>query len=164
MYGKDHLLGTYEKRCKQVLTSKLRFCIFLHFTDHETPIDLGILIDASDSVTKYNWPSMLEFASTVVESFDISPIGTHIGLIVFSEDAEVVLYFNTLKGNNLTAENVTKVVNNLRYKEGWSRLDIAMLLAEEELFNEATGMRSEIPKVKQMFLYKMGITKRKTFA
>lgn len=119
----------------------------MHFTDHETPIDLGILIDSSDSVTKHNWPSMLEFASSVVESFDISPSGTHIGLTVFSEDAEVVLYFNTLQGNNLTAENVTKVVNNLRYKEGWSRLDIAMLLVEEELFNEATGMRSEIPKV-----------------
>lgn len=123
------------------------------FADHETPIDLGILIDGSDSVTKKNWPNMLEFVSSVVESFDISPSGTHIGLIVFSRDAEVPLYFNTLQGNNLTAENVTKVVNNLRYKEGWSRFDLAMLLAEEELFNEASGMRSEIPKVKQMFLF-----------
>lgn len=98
---------------------------------------------------------MLEFVSSVVDSFEISPSGTHIGLIVFSRDAEVPLYFNSLQGNSLTAKNVTKVVNNLRYKEEWSRFDLAMLLAEEELFNEATGMRSEIPKVQQMFLFKM---------
>lgn len=122
----------------------------MHFADHETPIDLGILIDASDTVEKQNWPSMLEFVSSVVDSFDISPSGTHIGLIIFSREAEVALYFNTLQGNNLTAENVTKVVKNLRFKDGWSRFDLAVLLAEEELFSEATGMRSEIPKVQQM--------------
>lgn len=110
------------------------------------------MIDASDSVTKKNWPIMLEFVSSVVNSFDISARGTHIGLIVFSRDAEIPLYFNTLQENILTAKNVTKVVNNLQYKEGWSRFDLALLLAEEELFNEATGMRSEIPKVQHLFL------------
>lgn len=95
---------------------------------------------------------MLEFVSSVVNSFDISARGTHIGLIVFSRDAEIPLYFNTLQENILTAKNVTKVVNNLQYKEGWSRFDLALLLAEEELFNEATGMRSEIPKVQHLFL------------
>lgn len=110
------------------------------------------MIDASDSVTKKNWPIMLEFVSSVVNSFDISARGTHIGLIVFSRDAEIPLYFNTLQENILTAKNVTKVVNNLQYKEGWSRFDLALLLAEEELFNDATGMRSEIPKVQRLFL------------
>lgn len=109
------------------------------------------MIDASDSVTTENWPIMLEFVSSVVDSFDISPRGTHIGLIVFSRDAQISLYFNTLQENNRTATNVTKVVNNLQYKDGWSRFDLALLLAEEELFNEATGMRSEIPKVQQGF-------------
>lgn len=110
------------------------------------------MIDASDSVTKKNWPIMLEFVSSVVNSFDIFARGTHIGLIVFSRDAEIPLYFNTLQENILTAKNVTKVVNNLQYKEGWSRFDLALLLAEEELFNDATGMRSEIPKVQRLFL------------
>lgn len=110
------------------------------------------MIDASESVTNENWPIMLEFVSSVVDSFDISTRGTHIGLIVFSRDAEIQLYFNTLQENNHTATNVTKVVNNLQRKDEWSRFDLALLLAEEELFNEATGMRSEIPKVQQTFL------------
>jgi len=110
------------------------------------------MIDASESVTNENWPIMLEFVSSVVDSFDISARGTHIGLIVFSRDAEIQLYFNTLQENNHTATNVTKVVNNLQRKDEWSRFDLALLLAEEELFNEATGMRSEIPKVQQTFL------------
>ena len=105
------------------------------------------MIDGSESVTKENWPFMLEFVSSVLDSFDISVRGTHIGLIVFSRDAAILLYFNTLQEINLTATNVTKVVNNLQYKDGWSRFDLALLLAEEELFNEATGMRNEIPKV-----------------
>lgn len=120
---------------------------FLCFSEHETPLDLGIMIDASESVTNENWPFMLEFVSAVVHSFDISARGTHIGLIVFSRDAAITLYFNTLQEHNLTATNVTKVVNNLQYKDGWSRFDLALLLAEEELFNEATGMRNEISKV-----------------
>lgn len=120
---------------------------FLCFSEHETPLDLGIMIDASESVTNENWPFMLEFVSAVVHSFDISARGTHIGLIVFSRDAAITLYFNTLQEHNLTATNVTKVVNNLQYKDGWSRFDLASLLAEEELFNEATGMRNEISKV-----------------
>lgn len=90
---------------------------------------------------------MLKFASSVVDSFDISAGGTHIGLIIFSRNAKIPLYFNTLQENNLTADNVKKVVNSLNYHDSWSRFDLALSLAEEELFNEATGMRSEIPKV-----------------
>lgn len=93
---------------------------------------------------------MLQIVSSIVTSFDISASGTHIGLIAFSRDAEVSLYFNTLEENNITVENVRKVVSNLRLREGQSRFDVAMLLAEEELFNEATGMRNEIPKVKRV--------------
>ena len=121
------------------------------------------MIDASDSVTNENWPIMLEFVSSVVDSFDISARGTHIGLIVFSRDAQISLYFNTLQENNLTATNVTEVVNNLQYKDGWSRFDLALLVAEEELFNEATGMRSEIPKVRQGFTLTREILERDTF-
>ncbi|PFX15746.1 Equistatin [Stylophora pistillata] len=116
-------------------------------SDHSNPIDLGILIDASDSVTNENWPKMLEYVSTIVDSFEISARGTHVGLIVFSRGAEIPLYFNTLQEYNLTADNVKKVVSNLNYKEGWSRFDLALSVTEEELFNGASGMRNEVPKV-----------------
>ena len=91
---------------------------------------------------------MLQFVSSIVASFDVSASGIHVGLIVFGRDAEIALHFDTLQENNLTVENVNKVVDNLRPREGLSRFDVAMLLAEEELFNEAAGMRNEIPKVK----------------
>lgn len=116
-------------------------------SDNSNPIDLGILIDSSDSVAKKYLPKMLEFVSTIVDSFDISAGGTHVGLIVFSRDAEIPLYFNTLQGNNLTADNVKKFVSNLKYMEGWSRFDLAMSVAEDELFSGASGMRNGIPKI-----------------
>ena len=105
------------------------------------------MIDASETSVAINWTEAQSLVSSLVAYFDISASGTHVGIIVFSRDAEIWLYFNTLQENNITAENVKKVVKRLQPMEGSSRLDVAMLLAEEELFNEANGMRSEIPKV-----------------
>lgn len=131
-----------------VLVYKITMFKLLAYPDQETPIDLGILIDASDASVATNWTRLLSFVSSTVASFDISSSGTHVGLIVFSRNADVQLYFNTLQENNLTVENVKRAVSILRPKGGFSRFDLAMLLAEEELFNEATGMRNELPKVK----------------
>ena len=114
--------------------------------DLDTVLDLGILIDASDaSVT--NWTTILKFLSSVVGYFNISASGTHVGLLVFSLEAEIRLYFDTLHGTNMTVENVKNAVSTLLPKGGPSRFDRALLLAEQELFNEGTGMRDEVPKV-----------------
>ncbi|XP_068710293.1 uncharacterized protein [Montipora foliosa] len=116
-----------------------------HGRDLDTVLDLGILIDASDaSVT--NWTTILKFLSSVVGYFNISASGTHVGLLVFSLEAEIRLYFNTLHGTNMTVENVKNAVSTLLPKGGPSRFDRALLLAEQELFNEGTGMRDEVPK------------------
>ena len=93
---------------------------------------------------------MKALVSSIVTSFEISSSKTHVGIVVFSRDAEIPLHFNTLQENNLTKENVQKVLDELKPMQGSSRFDVAMQLTEEELFNEANGMRIEIPKVRNM--------------
>lgn len=89
---------------------------------------------------------------SLVGSFNISASGTHLGLIAFSSEAEIELYFNTLKGTNLTVEKVKTVVSTLLPSEGPIQFEEAMLLAEEELFKQENGMREDVPKVRKLNL------------
>lgn len=139
------------------------FLLDLFFSlEHETPLDLGILIDASDTVDAKNWTKMKALVSSIVASFKMSSSETHVGIVVFSRDAEIPLYFNTLQENNLTKENVQKVLDKLKPMQGSSRFDVAMQLTEEELFNEANGMRIEIPKVRNVLFGRIMFCTRKT--
>lgn len=105
---------------------------------------------------------MKALVSSIVASFKMSSSETHVGIVVFSRDAEILLYFNTLQENNLTKENVLKVLDKLKPMQGSSRFDVAMQLTEEELFNEANGMRIEIPKVRNVLFGRIMFCTRKT--
>jgi len=113
--------------------------------DRDTSLDLGILIDVSES-SAVNRTRTLNFVRSLVGSFNISASGTHLGLIAFSSEAEIELYFNTLKGTNLTVEKVKTVVSTLLPSEGPIQFEEAMLLAEQELFKQENGMREDVSK------------------
>lgn len=102
---------------------------------------------------------MKALASSIVASFRIFSSETHVGIVLFSRDAEIPLYFNTLQENNLTKENVQKVLDKLKPMQGSIRFDVAMQLTEEELFNEANGMRIEIPKVRNVLFARINVAK-----
>ena len=127
--------------------------------EHGTPLDLGILVGASDTAVAKNWTKMKALASSIVASFRIFSSETHVGIVLFSRDAEIPLYFNTLQENNLTKENVQKVLDKLKPMQGSIRFDVAMQLTEEELFNEANGMRIEIPKVRNVLFARINVAK-----
>ena len=65
---------------------------------------------------------------------------------MYSTHARVALKFNTLEGGKLTAAGVKQVLRGLVYQPGSNRLDRGLLKAED-IFSEAQGMRSELPKV-----------------
>lgn len=70
--------------------------LFFYFLDNLNLIDFGILIDFLDLVVKKYWLKMLEFVFMIVDFFDIFVGGIYVGLIVFSCDVEIFLYFNIL--------------------------------------------------------------------
>lgn len=68
------------------------------------PVDLAFLLDSSGSVVEENsdaWLRMLEFVSSVVNRFDVGETTAHVGLIRYSNDAEVIFYLNY---NRLTTD------------------------------------------------------------
>ena len=90
---------------------------------------------------------MIRFVQEVATEFDISTNGTHIGVIVYSNDANVFMRFNSLKGAHLNPVEVSKRMRELPHHRNCTFIDKALLLADKELFSEDGGMRPGVKKV-----------------
>lgn len=58
-------------------------------------VDLGFIIDGSGSIEMYgqgNFKKVLNFIKDLTRSFDVSKEGTHVGLMIYSDDPKVCLH------------------------------------------------------------------------
>ncbi|XP_047136671.1 collagen alpha-1(II) chain isoform X1 [Hydra vulgaris] len=111
------------------------------------PVDLGFLIDASGSIGAVNFQKILQFVAKIVDAFQISENGTHVGVIYYSDNATVAFDFNSLKGTALNKDNVVKQINKIAVTDGQTRIDMALQLAKSHLFNVKGGMREDKAKI-----------------
>ena len=93
-----------------------------------------------------NWNRVLSFVQTLVRYFGVSPSGSHIALIQYSSDPNLVLKFNTLTGSRLSVSEVNGQVARLLCQQGFNRIDKAMDLTEKEVLTSQAGMR-DVPRV-----------------
>ena len=93
-----------------------------------------------------NWNRVLSFVQTLVRYFGVSPSGSHIALIRYSSDPNLVLKFNTLTGSRLSVSEVNGQVVRLVCRPGFNRIDKAMDLADKEVLTSPAGMR-DVPRV-----------------
>ena len=82
------------------------------------------------------------FIKKVAERFYIGGKESHVGIVTFSNKANVVLKFS--EKNN--ASELAKAIDSLSLLGGTSRLDIALKLAFDGLFRDH-GMRLDVPQV-----------------
>lgn len=68
-------------------------------------------------------------------------------MITFGNNPKVNLYFNTLKGDNLNANEVNRLIDNARLVGGEPKLGLALKMTSKELFTESNGMRNFALKV-----------------
>ena len=94
-----------------------------------------------------NFQKILEFVAKIVDAFDISEEGTHVGVIHYSDKAVLDFDFNKFKGQELNRESIVKEINRISVTEGQTRIDLALALARERLFSLEGGMRPDKPKV-----------------
>ena len=83
----------------------------------------------------------------VIDAFDVSPQGTHVGVIYYSDKAHMVFDFNRFQGGELTARNVVKEIRKINPTDGKTRIDLALEMADTELFSKKGGVRMGNPKV-----------------
>lgn len=110
-------------------------------------MDTTFIIDSSLCDESSSWNRLLYYIQTLVTYFNVSPSGGRVALIQFSNDAKVVLKFNTLTGSLLNSAEVNKRVDSLKCQSGFRRIDRALDLASKEVLTPAGGMRNAL-KVK----------------
>lgn len=122
--------------------------IFSQPTDLTAPADIGILIASSPQTTPTKWSSILDDVNSMVDSFTVSPRGTHLSVATVGEVTKVALKFNTLKGSDYNLNEVKRRISQIPYEEvDTTRLDLGLQKAADEMFTEQSGMRNEASKV-----------------
>ncbi|XP_022806051.1 uncharacterized protein LOC111343164 [Stylophora pistillata] len=110
-------------------------------------VDLAFVVDSSGSISRRNWKLLLAFLKDAISSLDVSPKGSHVASVSYSSYPKVDFRFNTLPNDKLNAEELHKLVNTIRHQRGFTYIDRAMKLANEEIFSDKGGMRQAVRKV-----------------
>ena len=123
----------------------------MFFTECVVPVDLAFLIDASGSL-KDSFQDIQKFVKKVINAYKIGPDATHVAAISYSDDARVAFDFNTLKGKDLTKENLNKLVDKINATGGKTRIDLALRKAATDIYSEKGGQRPGRPKVRSILV------------
>ena len=108
-------------------------------------IDLGVILDATNSVGRKNFVIAKQFVLALVNSMKIAPGASHLGLIVYNIQASIIIRFKeTAKQDPTVIERILKATTKLR---GRTFTDRALRKAGEELFTAGAGDRPVKPDV-----------------
>ena len=108
----------------------------------KTKVDLGIVIDGSESIGANNFEAFKTFVETLVSNFGVSDSSTRVSLIVFGSDSKLIFPLGQL----VAYSQFQRMMSNLRYPGGSSRLDLAMIQAST-MFDSGNGGRQGTPKI-----------------
>lgn len=115
------------------------------FVACDQALDIGVIIDSSDSITLADYNLCLQFVADLVKHFKVSQEGTHFGAIVFSSTPE--LQFSFADKQFYKSKRLRKKINSFAYLGEGTRTDLALTLANMELFSEQGGDRVDKPNV-----------------
>jgi len=92
--------------------------------------DIFFVIDASFSITTENFAREMEFIHGVVEILDVSPNKTRVGLMTFSDDADILIRLD----HNVSKQQFMTYSNNAKYAGGGTDTANALRKLREEGF------------------------------
>ncbi|XP_056879394.1 matrilin-4 [Takifugu flavidus] len=113
-------------------------------------IDLVLLIDGSKSVRPQNFELVKKFVNQVVDSLDVSPRGTRVGLVQYSSRVRTEFPLNMYH----TADDIKAAVMKVEYMEKGTMTGLALKHMLENSFSEAEGARPakhNIPRIGLVF-------------
>ena len=111
-------------------------------------LDIGIVLDKSQSIDKKNLERVIEFLADLVRKFNPAPDGDHFGLITFDKFARLVFNFSDSEYYNLDSlEKKIESEPTEKAKGYGTRTDLALIMARDELFTQAGGDRQNNPNV-----------------
>uniref|UniRef100_A0A8C6SHF5 Matrilin 4 n=1 Tax=Neogobius melanostomus TaxID=47308 RepID=A0A8C6SHF5_9GOBI len=100
-------------------------------------IDLVLVIDGSKSVRPQNFELVKKFVNQVVDSLDVSPHGTRVGLVQYSSRVRTEFPLNLYH----TADEIKAAVMKVEYMEKGTMTGLALKHMLENSFSENEGAR-----------------------
>ena len=113
--------------------------------------DIAFIVDSSGSIGRRNWARMLQFLKDMVKAFNVGPDKTHIAVVAYSTGAKVEFKFNTLSDSDITEEGYYRLIDRIVFQRGYTFIDQALSLANEQIFTIASGMRPELQQVWKLY-------------
>ena len=110
-------------------------------------VDLAFIVDSSGSIGRRRWSLMLQFLKRVINDFNVGPNGTRVAVVAYSTRPVRELTFNTLSGAEINAKEYGKRIDKMRFQRGYTYIDRALKMANEQVFVSSAGMRPDVPKV-----------------
>ncbi|XP_047127311.1 collagen alpha-1(XII) chain [Hydra vulgaris] len=108
-------------------------------------IEIGILLDASTSVTLSNWKKTIDFVQDFSKQFKMGPTGVRFALIDFSDDA--ILQISISDPRFWDQETFGEKVSSIEYSQGKTRTDLALEVARKHVFCNECGLRHNTPRL-----------------
>uniref|UniRef100_H3CI18 Matrilin 4 n=1 Tax=Tetraodon nigroviridis TaxID=99883 RepID=H3CI18_TETNG len=113
-------------------------------------IDLVLLIDGSKSVRPQNFELVKKFVNQVVDSLDVSPQGTRVGLVQYSSRVRTEFPLSMYH----SAQEIKAAVMKVEYMEKGTMTGLALKHMLENSFSEAEGARParrHVPRIGLVF-------------
>jgi len=98
----------------------------------DSKLEIGIILDASTSVTKKNWDKTIEFVQRLSKGFKLGPDNVHFGVIQFSWYP--LLQFSMSDRRYWYRSSFERKLKSLPYTYGGTRTDLAIQKAEKSFF------------------------------
>ena len=109
-------------------------------------LDIAIVLDKSKSVKLPNLEKAITFIGDLVKTFHPAPDKDHFGFITFHEKAQMVFKFADSQYHEKNAL-LQKIAEEPRKLELYTRTDLALIMARDQLFTEEGGDRPDKPNV-----------------
>ena len=115
------------------------FCFCFPACDGQA--DVVFVIDASGSIRQSRFQTVLEYVTTVVEQLEVAQDRTRVGVVVYSDDAEVKFQLNTYPSK----QDVLSAIRSQRWIQGRTNTAAALNIMTQTMFTPANGDRYDVP-------------------
>lgn len=109
-------------------------------------MDLVFILDSSGSINdrgSMNWQLILDFVNNVIANLEVSQWTTRVGLVRFSNDANVEFYLDSYYDKVAMLNRI----NSTSYIGGTTNIAEALQIARLNVFDPSRGDRLDVPNV-----------------